>query len=686
MSRSSGLRIRRGGFWPAVYVGAIALVLVLALFGSTASVVRADTATVKGKVTFQQTTARSMLKMVNDFRTGDDAWAWNSTNSEKIYYSNLSALTYDYNLEQIAMQRAVEIVLCWGHTRPDGTSCFTTTYNSTRSSAENLAINFSNVEVAFDQWLEEDADYSGQGHRRNMLGKSYNAIGIAHVVVDGCHFYVQEFGLKNSGATATSPEDKTGTRAINVDTASLTMSMSLNKTSVSVEYGKSLARPTQTISLRSGMTWSGSPSLPLDPSSVSSSWSSANSSVAKVSGSKVVGQGIGSTKITVKSTIGNCTASSSFTVKVTTANLSSATVDPVAARTFTGSAIKPTVNVKCGDRVLVSGTDYSLTYSNNTNIGTATITIKGKGNYTGTTKTTFTIKAPSVGKVINPKAVSASFKSVKVSWDAVNGATGYQVWRSTSGSGDFVCLGSVTATSRESVALTTGTTYYYKVRAYKEVAGTKFYGSYSAVVSAAPKPSLPTKITLQAQSPSSVKISWTATSDVKFVQVWQATKANAAQSDYTLVGEYSGTAKNCLANHLTPNKTYYYKLRSYVLSDKKVKVFSAFTSVYSVKPTVSVGIPTALRVTATTKDSITLEWNAVAGTNINYEVYRLTSPTATPGAMIKRTALTTKTSYSLESGKTYYYRVRAYYFYTDQDGNTKRVYGAYTSIISGTTK
>ncbi len=686
MSRSSGLHVRRTGILRAIYVGAVALVLTVALFGSVASVVRADTATVKGKVTYQQTTARSMLKMVNDFRTGDDAWIWNSTNTEKIYYTNLSTLTYDYNLEQVAMQRAMEIVLCWGHTRPDGSSCFTAIYEKTRSYAENIAINYSSVDDAFLQWLEEEEYYSGQGHRRNMLGSSYNAIGIAHVVVDGCHFYVQEFGSKNSGAAATSPVDKTAARELKIDTASLSLTTSLSKSSMTLEYGKSATRPTLNVSIRSSQTWGNGPGLPLDSSSVTSTWSSSASSVAKVSGTKIAAVGQGSAKITVKTTIGNSTSSSSFTVNVTTASLSSATVEAVAARTYTGSPIKPTVKVKCGDRDLVSGTDYTLAYANNTNVGTATITIKGKGNYTGTTKTTFTIKAPGVGTVSNPKAVSASYKSIKVSWDAVSGATGYQVWRSTASNGEYVCLGSVTTTSRESVALTTGTTYYYKVRAYKEVAGTRFFGKYSSVVSAAPKPSLPTSISVKAQSPVSAKITWSATSDVKYVQVWQTDKANAEQSDYKMVGSYSGSAKSCIVKYLTPNKTYYFKLRSYVVSDSGTKVFSAFTSVYSVKPTVTVGTPTGLKVTATTKDSISLEWNAVSGDNIRYEVYRMTSATATPGVMIKRTANTSKISYSLESGKTYYYRVRAYYFYTDEGGNTHRIFGAYTSVVSGKTK
>ena len=63
---------------------------------------------------------------------------------------------------------------------------------------------------------------------------------------------------------------------------------------------------------------------------------------------------------------------------------------------YDGAAKKPTVTVKDGTKTLTSGTDYSVSYSNNTNVGTATVKITGTGNYTGTTSKTFTISAKSI--------------------------------------------------------------------------------------------------------------------------------------------------------------------------------------------------------------------------------------------------------------------------------------------------
>lgn len=67
------------------------------------------------------------------------------------------------------------------------------------------------------------------------------------------------------------------------------------------------------------------------------------------------------------------------------------TINPISAVTYNGSAQTPAVTVKDGSTTLTSGTDYTVAYSNNTNAGTATVTVTGKGNYSGTKTANFTI-------------------------------------------------------------------------------------------------------------------------------------------------------------------------------------------------------------------------------------------------------------------------------------------------------
>lgn len=59
---------------------------------------------------------------------------------------------------------------------------------------------------------------------------------------------------------------------------------------------------------------------------------------------------------------------------------------------YSGSAFKPTVAVKLGTTTLKAGVDYTVSYSNNVEPGTATVTVSGRGNYAGSVKTQFEIK------------------------------------------------------------------------------------------------------------------------------------------------------------------------------------------------------------------------------------------------------------------------------------------------------
>ncbi|MBQ1390810.1 MAG: cell wall-binding repeat-containing protein, partial [Firmicutes bacterium] len=87
------------------------------------------------------------------------------------------------------------------------------------------------------------------------------------------------------------------------------------------------------------------------------------------------------------------TVKSAFTIKP--ASLAGATVTGIkASYAYTGNAIKPKPTVKLGSKTLKAGTDYTVTYAKNVNVGTATVTITGKGNYSGTVKKTFKITAP----------------------------------------------------------------------------------------------------------------------------------------------------------------------------------------------------------------------------------------------------------------------------------------------------
>ncbi len=88
---------------------------------------------------------------------------------------------------------------------------------------------------------------------------------------------------------------------------------------------------------------------------------------------------------------GNYTGTKTATFKINAKNASSLTISAIADQTYTGTALTPAVTVKDGSKTLVKDTDYTVSYSNNVNVGTAAVTITGKGNYTGSKTTTFKI-------------------------------------------------------------------------------------------------------------------------------------------------------------------------------------------------------------------------------------------------------------------------------------------------------
>ncbi len=80
-------------------------------------------------------------------------------------------------------------------------------------------------------------------------------------------------------------------------------------------------------------------------------------------------------------------------LKIVAANISSAQISGVASQTYDGKAKTPKPAVTIGGRTLREGTDYTLSYGNNVNPGTATVTVTGKGNYAGSKSATFQIAA-----------------------------------------------------------------------------------------------------------------------------------------------------------------------------------------------------------------------------------------------------------------------------------------------------
>ena len=119
---------------------------------------------------------------------------------------------------------------------------------------------------------------------------------------------------------------------------------------------------------------------------------------------------VGTAKVTITGK-GNYTGSVSKTFSIKN-NFKKATVSGISTKAFTGKNITQSITVKYNGKTLKNGTDYTVSYSNNKKIGTATVKIAGKGSYTGTITKTFKIN-PAKQEI---QKLTAKSKAFFVDW------------------------------------------------------------------------------------------------------------------------------------------------------------------------------------------------------------------------------------------------------------------------------
>ncbi len=180
---------------------------------------------------------------------------------------------------------------------------------------------------------------------------------------------------------------------------------------------------------------------------------------------------------------------------------------------------------------------------------------------------------PKLKKVTNLKTVSQSYSSCKVSWDKVNGAKKYQVYRSsTNKSGSFKLVKTTSQRSYTDTGLTTNKNYYYKVRAVRD----SKKGDFSLVKSAIPKLTQVKGVNVEASSYKSALITWDKVSGASGYKIYRATSKSGT---YSLI---KTTKEASFENvKLTQGKTYYYKVRAYRTVNGKT-IYSAYSTVKSI--------------------------------------------------------------------------------------------------------
>ena len=314
-------------------------------------------------VTFDQNKARSMLTIVNNYRASKGS----------------GALTWDYALESAAMQRAAELAFNDDHERPDGTKCFTAipsgfTNARSHSESENICT-WSAPDISAEGAVSMFA--GSYAHNAAMLNSSYVSCGFGYAEVDGEGSWVQLFS--SAYGTWGYQEAFTGTRNVTIQIRTSLFQPKINMSSLSVSVGVPAELPSVykvANRVRCG-------TYPV-------TWSSSDTSIVQISGNQIIPVGSGSAYVTGTTSEGKTVSLSVYSSYryVSGADIS---IDNTTF-TYDGKAKTPGVKLVYDGYTLVKGTDYTVAYSDNINVGYARITITGIGKFSGEATRNFYIQ------------------------------------------------------------------------------------------------------------------------------------------------------------------------------------------------------------------------------------------------------------------------------------------------------
>ena len=353
--------------------------------------------------------------------------------------------------------------------------------------------------------------------------------------------------------------------------------------------------------------------------------------------------------------MGDYTGYTSKNFTITKRAMAGGTVSVASSVSFTGSNITPSVTVKVAGRTLTNGTDYTVSYSNNKNVGTSNVYVYGKGNYSGSLNAKFDI-VPAKQQI---QKLETRYKGFYIDWAQKGSATGYDVEYATNSKFTGAKKTTITnnKTDKTTVSkLSANKTYYVRVRSYTNVNGKVYYGAWSDVKSIKTANNDITKASVSGISTKA----FTGKAITQNVTVKVGNTVLKNGTDYTV--SYSNNKKVGKAT---------------VKITGKGKYGGVITKTFKINPAKQ----EIQKLTAKSK-AFFVDW-AQKGSATGYEIQYATNSKFT-GA--KKVAITNnktdKTTVSkLSANKKYYVRVRSY----TTVGGTK-YYGAWSAVKNVTTK
>ncbi|MCM1267979.1 MAG: InlB B-repeat-containing protein [Bacteroidales bacterium] len=181
--------------------------------------------------TYYTETADKILKRLNAIRLeACKEGIENPGTGDPLTEADYVPLKWSSDLEAIARLRAAEASVSQGHTRPNGTTCFTAkTTNGEQSWAENLAWNYDGLMKGIEQWYAEKSYWksgnaSKAGHYTSIISPYYRYVGMGtfRLSSGGWYSVSQEFSYKNSMDESKDASHKTGVQYLEIQGSKVT--------------------------------------------------------------------------------------------------------------------------------------------------------------------------------------------------------------------------------------------------------------------------------------------------------------------------------------------------------------------------------------------------------------------------------------------------------------------------------
>ncbi len=323
-------------------------------------------------------------------------------------------------------------------------------------------------------------------------------------------------------------------------------------------------------------------------------------------------------------------------------------LNKISDQEYTGKEIKPSITVKYGSTALKLGTDYTVSYSNNKNIGTATVVVTGVGSYKGYTgKTTFKIVKKKEFSVYSISDKAYTGKEIKPTVTVKDGSKTLKLGT------DYI----VSYSNNKNVGNGTAT-----------VTGKNNYKGFSKKVTFKIEPRK-VKNVKATSTTSSVKLTWDKVSEATGYRIY---RYNSKAKSYDYISKVTKNSTTYYTNSKRNSATSYtYKVRAYKTVDGKTYYGNYSDS----KKITTKPLTPSIKLSAGSK-KIKIAWDKISSAS-GYEVYRATSKSGKYSKIktVTKGSTLSYTNIKLSKGKTYYYKVKAY---KTVDG--KKVYSSYSSV------